>query len=254
MPVTPPQRPKEGEKVHQQTNRAMHTGKQSPRQFWTASRAGGFAVAWRGVRAKRWIARPPPPSLLAARALRQPAARLLGWLLQSSSRPGRRDLIDHLSSPGTARAQTLSDRRRSSSPARMDRRPERDSNNKAAKRAREDDDNFPFEEAGAARDDAGEASRRPPGVFQFPWQKCRGGLGVAAPGWELRDVFFRSLVDGGAAAIGVPGDRLVSPPPSKRALLDGVDAWLAAAADGEVDPVWRSALMARAPASSASAA
>ncbi|OEL37364.1 hypothetical protein BAE44_0001613 [Dichanthelium oligosanthes] len=139
----------------------------------------------------------------------------------------------------------------------MDRRPER----KAAKRAREEDGgaappDFPFEEAAAAAgadgDDAGEASRRPPGVFQFPWQKCRGGLGVSAgaavaagAGWELQDVFFRSLVDGGAAAIGVPGDRLVSPPPSKRALLDGVDAWLAAAADGEVDPVWRSALMSR---------
>ncbi|KAJ1290129.1 hypothetical protein BS78_02G219100 [Paspalum vaginatum] len=141
----------------------------------------------------------------------------------------------------------------------MDRRPECDGN-KAAKRAREEeeDDDFPFEAAaaaasGAAGDDAGEASRRPPGVFQFPWQKCRGGLGVVAPGWELRDVFFRSLVDGGAAAIGVPGDRLVSPPPSKHALLEGVDAWLAAAADGEVDPVWRSALMARAPPSSSSA-
>ncbi|CAD6218781.1 unnamed protein product [Miscanthus lutarioriparius] len=77
----------------------------------------------------------------------------------------------------------------------------------------------------------------------------RLGLGVSSAAdagsssWELRDVFFRSLVDGGAAAIGVPGDRLVSPLPSRRALLDGVDAWLAAAADdGEVDPVWRSAL------------
>ncbi|RCV12160.1 hypothetical protein SETIT_2G247300v2 [Setaria italica] len=143
----------------------------------------------------------------------------------------------------------------------MDRRPER-----KAKRAREEDadaaPDFPFEEAAAAAlgadDDAGEASRRPPGVFRFPWQKCRGGLGVSpgagagGAGWELRDVFFRSLVDGGAAAIGVPGDRLVSPPRSKRALLDGVDAWLAAAADGEVDPVWRSALMSRrGPASSA---
>ncbi|CAN6167385.1 unnamed protein product [Urochloa humidicola] len=139
----------------------------------------------------------------------------------------------------------------------MDRRPER-----KAKRAREGEGghpapDFPFEEVAAADDDdgAGEASRRPPGVFQFPWQKCRGGLGAGAgagAGWELRDVFFRSLVDGGAAAIGVPGDRLVSPPPSKRALLEGVDAWLAAAADGEVDPVWRSALMSRrGPASSA---
>ena len=126
----------------------------------------------------------------------------------------------------------------------MDQRPE----GKAKKRAREepvaatsDAVDFPFDEA-AAKADVGEAWRRPPGVFQFPWQKCRGGLG-AAGGWELRDVFFRSLVDGGAAAIGVPGDRLVSPPPSKqRALFDDVEAWLAAADDGEVDPVWRSAI------------
>ncbi|KAF0896061.1 hypothetical protein E2562_018178 [Oryza meyeriana var. granulata] len=85
--------------------------------------------------------------------------------------------------------------------------------------------------------------QRPPGVFEFPWQKCRGGLGVPGGGgsWELRDVFFRSLVDGRAAAIGVPGDRLF-PPPSKRALFDDVDAWLAAAGEGEVDPVWRSVL------------
>ncbi|KAL6844703.1 hypothetical protein ACP4OV_025362 [Aristida adscensionis] len=142
------------------------------------------------------------------------------------------------------------------------RRPEREAA-AAKKRAREDEENdardFPFEEAAAARgedDDAafGEASRRPPGVFRFPWQECRGGLGVAAPGWELRDVFFRSLVDGGAAAIGVPGDRLVSPPRPRALLLDGVDAWLAADDDGgeAVDPVWRAALKGAArPASSA---
>ncbi|XP_062199798.1 uncharacterized protein LOC133902214 [Phragmites australis] len=138
----------------------------------------------------------------------------------------------------------------------MDRPPER-----KAKRARDEveDDapDFPFEEAAAeaGADGVGEASRRPPGVFQFPWQKCRGGLGVAGgAGWELRDVFFRSLVDGSAAAIGVPGDRLVSPPRSRRALLEGVDAWLAAAADGEVDPVWRSALKAGGPGPASSAA
>ncbi|XP_040383065.1 uncharacterized protein LOC121055199 [Oryza brachyantha] len=92
-------------------------------------------------------------------------------------------------------------------------------------------------------EEEGASWQRPPGVFEFPWQKCRGGLGVAGGGAasELRDVFFRSLVDGRAAAIGVPGDRLF-PPPSKRALFDDVDAWLAAAGEGEVDPVWRSVL------------
>jgi len=113
-----------------------------------------------------------------------------------------------------------------------------------------------FEEAAAAAAaltlaDGGEggAWQRPAAVFDLPWQKCGGGLGDGAaasavgggPGWELRDVFYRSLVDGGAAAIGVPGDRL-SPPPSKQALFDDVDAWLAAAGDGEVDPFWRSVL------------
>jgi hypothetical protein len=58
---------------------------------------------------------------------------------------------------------------------------------------------------------------------------------------ELRDVFFRSLVDGRVAAVGVPGDRLL-PVAKKRALFDDLDAWLAAAGEGEVDPVWRSVL------------
>uniref|UniRef100_A0ACD5ZSN1 Uncharacterized protein n=2 Tax=Avena sativa TaxID=4498 RepID=A0ACD5ZSN1_AVESA len=88
-----------------------------------------------------------------------------------------------------------------------------------------------------------EAWRPPPGVFEFPWQKCRGGLGVPSGSAtaELRDVFFRSLVDGRVAAVGVPGDRLL-PVPSNRTLFDDVAAWLAAAGEGEVDPVWRSVL------------
>ncbi|CAO2173243.1 unnamed protein product [Urochloa humidicola] len=85
---------------------------------------------------------------------------------------------------------------------------------------------------------------RPAGVFDLPWQKCRNGLGGGGGGgggWELRDVFFRSLVDGRAAAIGIPGDRLF-PPPSKLTLFDDLEAWLAGAGDGEVDPLWRSVL------------
>ncbi|TVU09981.1 hypothetical protein EJB05_43482, partial [Eragrostis curvula] len=49
----------------------------------------------------------------------------------------------------------------------MDRRPER-------KRRREEEEedarDFPFEEAAARDDGVGDASRRPPGVFQLPWQ------------------------------------------------------------------------------------
>ncbi|CAO2207133.1 unnamed protein product [Urochloa humidicola] len=105
-----------------------------------------------------------------------------------------------------------------------------------------------FEEAAAtaaaltAADGGGEgASVRPAGVFDLPWQKCRNGLGGGGGGWELRDVFFCSLVDGRAAAIGIPGDRLF-PPPSKLTLFEDLEAWLAAAGDGEVDPLWRSVL------------
>ncbi|CAL5005538.1 unnamed protein product [Urochloa decumbens] len=83
---------------------------------------------------------------------------------------------------------------------------------------------------------------RPAGVFDLPWQKCRNGLGGGGGGgWELRDVFFCSLVDGRAAAIGIPGDRLF-PAPSKLTLFEDLEAWLAAAGDGEVDPLWRSVL------------
>ncbi|CAO2202359.1 unnamed protein product [Urochloa humidicola] len=84
---------------------------------------------------------------------------------------------------------------------------------------------------------------RPAGVFDLPWQKCRNGLGGGGGGggWELRDVFFRSLVDGRAAAVGIPGDRLFSPP-SKLTLFEDLEAWLAGAGDGEVDPLWRSVL------------
>jgi hypothetical protein len=92
-----------------------------------------------------------------------------------------------------------------------------------------------------------EAWQRPPGVFELPWHKYPNGLGeVATPGWELRDVFFRSLVDGLSAAMGIPGDRLF-PPPSKRTMFDEVLDWLATAGDDEVDPFWRSVLEAPGP-------
>ncbi|TVU05376.1 hypothetical protein EJB05_48535, partial [Eragrostis curvula] len=107
------------------------------------------------------------------------------------------------------------------------------------------DETAPENGGGGVGAEEDEPWQRPPGVFELPWQKHRGGLGLlpgGAHGWDLRDVFFRSLVDGGAATIGVPGDRLHSPASGERALFDGVDAWLAAAADGEVDPFWRSVL------------
>ncbi|KAG2579578.1 hypothetical protein PVAP13_6NG271600 [Panicum virgatum] len=95
-----------------------------------------------------------------------------------------------------------------------------------------------FEEAAAA---AAALTLAADGGEAGAWQRPAGA------GWELRDVFYRSLVDGGAAAIGVPGDRL-SPPPSKQVLFDDVDAWLAAAGDAEVDPLWRSVLQGPRPA------
>jgi hypothetical protein len=101
----------------------------------------------------------------------------------------------------------------------------------------------PVDVAAETAFEAVEPCQPPPGVFEFPWQKCRGGLGVplGSATAELRDVFFRSLVDGRVAAVGVPGDRLL-PVAKKRALFDDLDAWLAAAGEGEVDPVWRSVL------------
>nr|AAG13526.2 putative chalcone synthase [Oryza sativa Japonica Group] len=59
-------------------------------------------------------------------------------------------------------------------------------------------------------------------------------------------LLFCSRVDGGAAAISVPSDHLVSPPPPRGlrcTLFNNMDAWLTIATDGEVDPVWRSALL-----------
>ncbi|CAL9041518.1 unnamed protein product [Musa banksii] len=63
------------------------------------------------------------------------------------------------------------------------------------------------------RGETGESRRmdvsRPPGLFEFPWQKGERLLVPEPPDeWDLRDVFFSSLVDGCSAAIGVPGDRL----------------------------------------------
>ncbi|KAL5222636.1 hypothetical protein ABZP36_027349 [Zizania latifolia] len=48
-----------------------------------------------------------------------------------------------------------------------------------------------------AVDGGEEAWQRPPGVFEFPWQKCRGGLGVPSGGspWELRDVWGFAIPD-----------------------------------------------------------
>ncbi|CAL9196918.1 unnamed protein product [Musa hybrid cultivar] len=80
---------------------------------------------------------------------------------------------------------------------------------------------------------------RPPGLFEFPWQKGERLLVPEPEGWDLRDVFFSSLVDGCSAAIGVPGDRL-SPAARHPFVL------LEEPSDGEVDSgvdcIWSSVL------------
>ncbi|KQJ98809.1 hypothetical protein BRADI_3g39260v3 [Brachypodium distachyon] len=94
----------------------------------------------------------------------------------------------------------------------------------------------------------------PPGVFEFPWLECRGGLGVPSGGngaavTELRDVFFRSLVDGSSPAVGVQWDRLFAPP-RKGAIFEHVEAWLATSAahrELQHDPIWRAVLLADRP-------
>lgn len=92
-------------------------------------------------------------------------------------------------------------------------------------------------------DGDGDAWKPPPGLFDFPWLSCRGGLGAHAisPVVELRDVFFRSQVDGHTAAVGVPGDRFIAPP-SNMMLFVVLAEWVATAGEGEVDPMWRSVL------------
>lgn len=90
---------------------------------------------------------------------------------------------------------------------------------------------------------------RPPGLFDFPWQKEEdGGLLTAAAaaesdGRDLRDVFFSSLVDGCSAAIGFPGDRL-SPPPGPITLPgdDEDGSWPSDGEDDGVDCIWSTVL------------
>lgn len=92
-------------------------------------------------------------------------------------------------------------------------------------------------------DGDGDTWKPPPGLFDFPWLSCRGGLGAHAisPVVELRDVFFRSQVDGHTAAVGVPGDRFIAPP-SNMMLFVVLAEWVATAGEDEVDPMWRSVL------------
>ncbi|XP_008775903.1 uncharacterized protein LOC103696146 [Phoenix dactylifera] len=84
---------------------------------------------------------------------------------------------------------------------------------------------------------------RPPGLFEFPWQKEEdGGLLTAAAESDvrdLRDVFFSSLVDGCSATIGFPGDRL-SPPPGPIAFPgdDDDESWPSEGDDDGVDCIW----------------
>ncbi|KAG1363798.1 hypothetical protein COCNU_11G006250 [Cocos nucifera] len=90
---------------------------------------------------------------------------------------------------------------------------------------------------------------RPPGLFEFPWHKEEDGGPIAAAaaaesdGWDLRDVFFSSLVDGCSAAIGFPGDRL-SPPLGPIALPgDGEDGSRPSDGDADgVDCIWSTLL------------
>ncbi|KAF7100919.1 hypothetical protein CFC21_102357 [Triticum aestivum] len=96
---------------------------------------------------------------------------------------------------------------------------------------------------GGDGDGDGDAWKPPPGVFDFPWLSCHGGLDapVTSPLVELREVFFRSAVDGHVAAVGVPGDRFIAPP-SNMMLFVVLEEWVVTAGEDEVDPMWRSVL------------
>ncbi|RWW01655.1 hypothetical protein GW17_00035291 [Ensete ventricosum] len=80
---------------------------------------------------------------------------------------------------------------------------------------------------------------RPPGLFEFPWQKGERLLVPEPDGWDLRDVFFSSLVDGCSAAIGVPGDRLS---PAARHPFVLLEEPSDGEVDGSVDCIWSSVL------------
>ncbi|URD92875.1 hypothetical protein MUK42_00488 [Musa troglodytarum] len=81
---------------------------------------------------------------------------------------------------------------------------------------------------------------RPPGLFEFPWQKGEVLLLPEPPhDRDLGDAFFSSLVDGSSAALGVPGDRLSPTAPGPFCLPEEPsDGEL----DGGVDCIWSSVL------------
>ncbi|KAJ8500980.1 hypothetical protein OPV22_011532 [Ensete ventricosum] len=86
---------------------------------------------------------------------------------------------------------------------------------------------------------------RPPGLFEFPWQKGEVLLLPEPPhDWDLCDAFFSSLVDGSSAAIGVPGDRLSPTAPGPPFCLpeDPSDGDLDDDDGGGVDCIWSSVL------------
>ncbi|OAY70557.1 hypothetical protein ACMD2_11245 [Ananas comosus] len=90
----------------------------------------------------------------------------------------------------------------------------------------------------------GDACRPPPGVFEFPWEGkgAREGLvALESDGWDLRHVFFSSLVDGQRATIGIPGDRLCRPKPAPIAIPDG-DPRPSNDADADAECIWAAAL------------
>ncbi|CAL9136016.1 unnamed protein product [Musa textilis] len=94
------------------------------------------------------------------------------------------------------------------------------------------------------RGETGESRRmdvtRPPGLFEFPWQKGERLLVPEPPDeWDLRDVFFSSLVDGCSAAIGVPGDRLSPAAPDPFCLPEEPSDW---EPDGGAECFWSSVL------------
>uniref|UniRef100_A0A6V7QVX2 Uncharacterized protein n=1 Tax=Ananas comosus var. bracteatus TaxID=296719 RepID=A0A6V7QVX2_ANACO len=82
------------------------------------------------------------------------------------------------------------------------------------------------------------------GGFRVPVGGEGGAGGLVAlesDGWDLRHVFFSSLVDGQRATIGIPGDRLCRPKPAPIAIPDG-DPRPSNDADADVECIWAAAL------------
>ncbi|WOL06395.1 hypothetical protein Cni_G15129 [Canna indica] len=100
-------------------------------------------------------------------------------------------------------------------------------------------------EASSTSTDVADDALRPPGLFEFPWHKDEEQYSLIDPAsseaedWDIRRVFFSSLVDGCSADVGFPGDRFSSTVQRSLRLLEEMsDGDHHQPPDGAMDCVW----------------